>query len=92
MFDEKISVLVPFKPDGGYRDRNWSWIKKRYEILMPNAEICVGNSNIEPYCKAAAVNSAAKLATRDIFIIADADIVFDIKDIYSAIKMLPYYT
>lgn len=92
MFDEKVSILIPFKSDRAQRDRNWTWIKKRYEILMPRAEICIGETNIVPYCKAAAVNNAAKLATREIFIIADADIVFDINHMEIAIQGLSLYS
>lgn len=91
MFDEKVSVLIPFRSDNGCRDEIWSWIKKRYEILMPQAEICVGYSNIEPFCKSEAINNAAKLATRDIFIIADADTAFDIEHIERAIAELPHH-
>ncbi|AGY78211.1 galactosyltransferase-related protein [Clostridium autoethanogenum] len=90
MFDERISVLIPYKSDGGYRDRNWKWIKKRYKALMPGAEICIGVYDKEPFCKSAAVNTAAKIATRDIFIIADADIIFDIDQIAKAILGLTY--
>ena len=88
MFDERVSVLVPFKSDGGLRLRNWEWLKHRYELLMPNAEICMGDAEIRPYCKSAAVNSAARKATRDIFIIADADIAFDTDQMERAIEML----
>ena len=70
MFDEEVSILIPFKSDGGgYRDKNCAWIKKRYEILMPNAEICIGSSNVEPFSRSASINNAAKSATRNIFII-----------------------
>lgn len=88
MFDENISVLVPFKPDGGYRDKDWEWLKRRYEFLMPNAELCIADSDITPYCRSAAVNNAAKQASRDILVIADADIAFDIKLMETAVKML----
>lgn len=88
MFDENISILIPYKPDGGQRDINWSWIKKRYELLLPNAELCMGDSDIIPYCRSAAVNNAARQATRDFFIIADADIVFDKWQIEKAYNML----
>lgn len=88
MFDENISILIPFKSDGGQREKNWNWLKKRYELLMPNAELCIGDSDIEPYCRSAAINNAAKLATKDIFIIADADMVFDINQIKTGIEML----
>ncbi len=91
MFDEKVSILVPFKSDGRHRLRNWEWLLQRYEMLLPHAEICMGDTDIKPYCKAAAVNSAAKKATRDILIIADSDIAFDTDKLESAVAMLDSY-
>lgn len=92
LFDKKISILVPYQSDGGYRDRNWYWVKKRYETLMPNAEICIGNYDNEPFSRSIAINNAAKLATRDIFIIADSDIIFDMNQIAKAILALCDFT
>lgn len=88
MFDERISILIPYKSDAGYRDRNFHWTKKRYELLLPNAEICVGYSNTNPFCKSSAVNKAAELATRDIFVIADIDIVCNLSQIAKSILAL----
>lgn len=88
---DNISLLVPYKPDGSYRQRNWEWIRKRHEILMPGVEVCIGDSITKPYSRAQAINSAAKKATRDIFIIADADLVFDIKELEKAIELLDKY-
>ena len=91
MFDNNVSVLIPYKAVDEYREKNWSWIKRRYEIIMPNAEICMGDYSGEPFCKSVAVNNAAKKATRDIFIIADADIVFNIDQIKNAIEALSFH-
>ncbi len=91
MFDNNISVLIPYKAVNEYREKNFEWIKRRYETIMPNAEICIGNYNGEPFCKSIAVNNAAKNATRDIFIIADADIAFNIDQIKNAIELLNFY-
>jgi hypothetical protein len=91
VFDKDISLIIPYKPDGGYRDKVWSWLERRYTRLMPEAEIIVGLDNSEPYCKSRSVNKAAGLAKRDIFVIADADIVFDPIKIYFAAEMLADY-
>ncbi|MCX7749901.1 MAG: galactosyltransferase-related protein [Clostridia bacterium] len=91
MFDKEISVLIPFKPDGASRSRNWEWLRKRYELLLPNAEICIGDSDIVPYCRSAGVNAAAKKATRDIFLIGDADIIFDLWQLEAAFELLSHY-
>lgn len=92
LFDKKISILVPYKSDRSYRDANWHWLKKRYELLLPNAELCIGNYDGEPFSRSAAINNAARLATRDIFIITDADIVFDVDQIARAILGLTGFT
>lgn len=99
MFDKRISILIPYKSDGEYRDRSFIWVIKRYEALMPNSEICIGTCDTKPFCKSSAVNNAAKLATRDIFIIADVDLVFDLNQIAKAILgltsstwIIPYTT
>lgn len=91
MFDKSISVLIPFKSDGGARSRNWEWLLKRYEKLIPDAEICIGDSDIVPYCRAAALNAAAKKATRNIFLIADADIAFDLWQLEAAYELFSRY-
>lgn len=88
MFDDNISVLVPYKPANEYREKNWSWIKRRYEAIMPNAEICIGSDDNEPFSRSIAINNAAKKSTKDIFIIADADIAFNINQIKEALEAL----
>ena len=92
MFDSNVSVLIPYKKSNdAYREKSWEWIKKRYEAIMPNAEICIGYDNEKHYCKSAAVNNAAQKATRDIFIIADADTAFNIDQIENAIEALNFH-
>lgn len=76
-----LSIIVPYKPDSDYRVKNWDWIKQRYNKLMPDAEICIGECDYEPYNKCFAINSAVKKATRDILLIIDADIIIDIQNI-----------
>lgn len=91
MFDDNISILVPYKPSNGYRERNWGWLKKRYEAIMPNAEICIGYDDKEPFSRSIALNNASKKATKDIYIITDADIVINIDQIKKAVEALNFY-
>lgn len=72
----KISVLIPFKPDHGWRDFLWDHVKRRYELLMPKLELCLGLDESEPFSRARAINKAARKAKGDIFIIADSDVIF----------------
>ena len=79
MFDNAISLLIPYKSDHSYREKNWDWLRKRYSLLIPNAEICVGNCLSEPFSRAVAINNAYKKSSRNILVIADADVFLDIK-------------
>lgn len=73
----KISVLIPFQSDdGGIRDTIFHHVKKRYETLMPDVELVIGEDDGEPFNRARARNMAAAKATGDLFVLADADIFF----------------
>jgi hypothetical protein len=85
---EKISVIIPFQTDHGPRAEAFKWVKKFYELNMPEAEICLGIINGEEVNKSKAVNLAAKKAKRDIFVIADADVVYDPNLIVEALRLL----
>jgi hypothetical protein len=82
---DKISLIIPYKPDHGRRDFVWPFIKMRYQELLPDVEICIGGDDSELFCKARAVNEAAQKATGNIFILADAEVVFD-PELISRIK------
>ncbi len=89
----KFSLLVPRKPDNGPRDYNWSLIKKRYKKLLPQVEICTGHDESELFCRSKAVNKAAQKATGDIFIVIDADVIFNpglLEKIASVIHLHPW--
>lgn len=83
---DNLSIIIPFKPDDGDRERNWNWLKKRYETLMPDAELCIDERNETPYCKSAAINDAVRKSTRDILLMVDADIVLNINDLEKAMN------
>lgn len=69
----KVSILVPFKSFGDPdRDANWRWIRNRFEVLHPEWEICVGESD-QPFNRGRAINDAASKASGDIFYVSDAD-------------------
>jgi glycosyltransferase involved in cell wall biosynthesis len=74
---ENVSVLIPYKPDGGPRDEAFKWVKDFYKIALPGAEICVGTTNDPLFNRSKAINLAAKQAKGDVFIIIDGDIIFD---------------
>lgn len=84
----QVSVLIPYKPDHGMRDELFNWVKKFYEDVMPEVELCIGESLSEPFNRSKAVNTAAKKATKDVFVIADADVIYNPKILIQAIEML----
>lgn len=83
-----ISVLIPFRPDHPSRVRSFHWILQFYRELLPDAEICVGTCKTQLFSKSRAINQAAKQATRDIFVIADADMFYDPHIIKQAVNLL----
>ncbi len=76
-----ISVLVPYRPDGGHRDRAWDWVSRRWAALFPDAEVIVatddGGENPGQFNHPQAINRAAAQACGDVLIVADADTAFD---------------
>jgi Glycosyl transferase family 21 len=68
------SLIVPFNPDGGERERNWSWLRSRYEDLHPGWEIVEGRCD-GAWRKGTAVNAAVEASSADILVIADADVL-----------------
>lgn len=71
----RVSVLVPYTPNSKRDPRiaAWEWIRKRWEIILPGAEIVEGADHGRPFSKTVAVNDAYTRARGDMFIIADAD-------------------
>jgi predicted glycosyltransferase involved in capsule biosynthesis len=75
----QLSALFPYRPDSEERDYIWSMVRKRYGQLFPQIEICIGTDESKLFCRAHAVNEAAKKATGDVFIIVDMDVVFNLE-------------
>lgn len=75
----KVSALVPYRPDGGHRDRGWEWSRKRWEALLPDVEVVVrsddGGSTPGQFAQPLAINRCARAATGDVFIMVET--VFD---------------
>ncbi|RFU61301.1 galactosyltransferase-related protein [Peribacillus glennii] len=85
---EKVSVLMPYKPDYGVRDNLFKWVQSFYKNMMPEVEICIGECNSELFNRSQAINNAAKIATRDVFAIIDTDVVYDPQVLINAVQLL----
>lgn len=75
----RVSVLMPYKLDGSFREKIFKWVIERYRMLFPEFELCLVEDREKYFHKTMAVNKAAKIASGDIFILADADIFFEKK-------------
>lgn len=87
----KLSVLIPV---GGeletdpWRRHSFEWVRRRYEALLPDAEICLGTSSQTPYNRAQARNHAFAQSTGDMLLVADGDTVFNPPQIFKAIQLI----
>ena len=85
----ETSLLIPYKPDGGWRDQLFKWSVNRYKKVFPEFEICVGQTDDTPFNRARAINLAASKATKDRFCIVDIDTFFD-RSVLDGFKVKTY--
>lgn len=69
-----VRVCLPWRPDGGHRDRLWAYCRERWLDLDLGWPICIGNNDDETFSRARSLNRAAS-GSWDVVVIADADIV-----------------
>lgn len=82
-----ISVLIPFRGYGAWRDRVWAHCRKLWAVL--DVELVVGTDDgVGPFKIAQAFNDAASRATGDVFILYGADHIPDWERITWAAKQL----
>lgn len=69
-----VAVIVPWRPDGAERDRNWAFLRDQWAEHFPNWEIVEGHCPEGPWNKALAVADALKRTDAAVLVVADADI------------------
>lgn len=70
-----VSVVVPWRADGGPRDAAWSWVWARWLAEFPDWQVLRGEAPLPgPWCKAAAVADALPRTAGELLVIADADV------------------
>lgn len=69
----KITLLVPFRADNPHRERVFKWLKKYWDAELPDAELIVGFSRSDIFCKTEAFNNALRRAKGKVIVLLDAD-------------------
>lgn len=73
-----VSVVVPYRPDRGFRDAAWAYVRRWWATTHPDWRVVTGDApHGGPWVKALAVADALPRATGDLLVIADADVVCD---------------
>lgn len=84
-----VSVLAPYRPDGGARDEAWRWVRRWWACEHPTWQVVEGRCDGGPWRKAAAVADALSRADGDLLVIADADVICPgVRDAVAAIVQL----
>lgn len=83
-----VSVIIPISLNDQSREHAFQWVKKFYETMFPEVELCIGICNEKPFSKAKAINKAVEKSKGDILVIADADIFYDPSLLEQSIKHL----
>lgn len=83
----RVVILVPWRTDGGHRERLWGIAQARWRALFPEWPIIEGASPDGPWNRAAAVNRAAREAGDwDIALIVDADVMLARPQVVAAVE------
>lgn len=67
-----VAVLVPFVGGEPHRDRNWSWVRSRYE--QEGFDVIVGTTDATGFSRTQAILNARHQSDADVFIVSDADV------------------
>lgn len=70
-----VSVIVPWRSDGGQRDAAWAWVRARWADRFPGWQVVTGSGpEGGAWCKGAAVSAGLPKARGDVLVLADADV------------------
>lgn len=82
----ELSVLIPWRSAEPERDVIFNWVCARYASLLPRVEVVVSDSQDEQFNRGQARNMAFEKSSGDILLIADADTIFEEKQIVAGVK------
>lgn len=70
-----VSVIVPYRPGDEHRERLWDWCRAWWATWFPDYQVIVADTDHDDFNRGAARNRAARHATGEILIVADADTI-----------------
>lgn len=73
----KLSLLIPFSTTDPERKKSFEWLLNYWKYELPAAEIIIGKSKSDIFCKGEALNDAVSRSTGKVFAILDADAYLD---------------
>ena len=74
----KVVILLPWRPDHGWRDKLWEFCRKRWEENFPDWPIIQGTCDDGPFNRSQAINRASQEAGDwDVALVIDGDTVSD---------------
>lgn len=85
--DLRVAVLVPWKAGDPKREASWTHVCKHWETNFPDWLMVEGVYDEEPFSRARAINTAARIAgPHDVLILADADTLIDPGQVRAAVE------
>jgi hypothetical protein len=81
-----MRFLVPWRSDGGHRERLWAFCRAWWRERFPDALIVEGSSPDGKFNRAAAINDAAR-GDWDVAIVLDADVLADPGQVRDAVEL-----
>lgn len=86
--EQPVPVLVPYRPDGGHRDRLWAHLSDEYWQALPAYRTYTDPGPDGPFNRSAAINVAARQAGNwDVAVIADSDTWVPPTQLYEAVRL-----
>jgi hypothetical protein len=71
---DDLTIVVPYRGDGGRRDALWTWVRARYGHFAAGAELVFRDCTDRVFSRSAAINNAlGATRLRPYVLIADAD-------------------
>lgn len=75
----KVVVLVPFRADGGWRDRLWGFTEAWWKEHFPDWPVVLGQHDEGPFNRSFAINVAADAAGDwDVALVVDSDTISEV--------------